>query len=139
MRIRSTATDGRIVEGDTSYGCFRVEWAADGALVSHEIEIRTPQQAPQTPATPSIMRPGDVLAWAIQHVTGKPAATCGTCAVHVRTMNEKGWLWCVRNRATVTQWLIEGAKRRGHEINKGDALAMLKVAVKEIKQRGKKP
>jgi len=50
-------------------------------------------------------------------------------------MNQRGWLWCLRNRETVAGWLVEGAKRRGHEIDKGAALELLAVAVKELKQR----
>jgi len=89
----------------------------------------------EPPPTPSILRPGDVLSYAIQAVTGKPAATCGPCAAHVREMNQRGWLWCMRNRETVAEWLVEGAKRRGHTIDKGGALELLAVAVKELKQR----
>ena len=133
--IKPTPSRGRVVAGDTPWGKFRVEWDANGKLISESIEIRTPTQPTDTPPTPSILRPGDVLSYAIQAVTGKPAATCGPCAAHVREMNQRGWLWCLRNRETVAEWLVEGAKRRGHTIDKGGALELLAVAVKELKQR----
>lgn len=135
MIIKPTQHGGRIAIGDTPFGAFRVEWDADGKLMSEHIEIKNPTRPAETPSKPSSLRPGDVLSYAIQAVTGKPAATCGPCAAHVRKLNNRGWLWMIANRATVAQWLAEGAKRRGHVIDKGSALELLAVAVREIKQR----
>lgn len=46
MRLSSSPSNGRILEGDTAFGKFRVEWAADGSLLSQSMEIRTPPAPP---------------------------------------------------------------------------------------------
>lgn len=107
----------------------------DSGLPGSPWHTRTPDTPTETPSKPSILRPGDILSYAIQAVTGKPASTCGPCAAHVRELNKRGWLWMISNRATVADWLAEGARRRGHTIDKGSALELLAVAVREIKQR----
>jgi hypothetical protein len=42
MSIIPTPSGGRVVEGSTPWGCFRVEWNAGGELMSHSLAIKTP-------------------------------------------------------------------------------------------------
>ena len=56
MRCAPTDTGGRVVEGDTPYGKFRVEWDADNVQVSESMQKRTPD----TPDT--IAKPGTAIA-----------------------------------------------------------------------------
>lgn len=74
MQIYVTKQGGRVVQGDTPHGRFRVEWDADGALVSESIE---------KPAGP-----GDIIAAITSAVGIKP---CGKCAARRASMNSAGW------------------------------------------------
>lgn len=47
MRFNPTENGGRILEGVSPWGKFRVEWDAAGKLVSESLELKTP---PETPA-----------------------------------------------------------------------------------------
>lgn len=49
MKFKPTPTGGRIAEGDTPHGRYRVEWDSAGELVSAECEPRDP--APLNRAT----------------------------------------------------------------------------------------
>lgn len=42
MRIKPTPSGGRIIEGDTPHGRFRIETDAEGNYPAGKIEIRTP-------------------------------------------------------------------------------------------------
>lgn len=50
MKITPTKNGGRIVEGDTRNGKFRVEWDADGVQISESMEIREPDTGPKRTA-----------------------------------------------------------------------------------------
>lgn len=45
MRFGPTPSGGRVVQGSTPWGDFRVEWSADGELIEHEINPRTPARS----------------------------------------------------------------------------------------------
>lgn len=47
--------NGRLAAGNTPWGDYRVEWDADGNLISHSITIKTPQPnlAPNLPDDPA--------------------------------------------------------------------------------------
>jgi hypothetical protein len=47
---------GRVAEGDTPYGAFRVEWDGAGKLVSESIQLRTPPPPPSVPTNPQPRR-----------------------------------------------------------------------------------
>lgn len=55
MNIQGTVAGGRRVSGFTPWGDYRVEWDADGNLISHSITIKTPQPnlAPGLPTDPA--------------------------------------------------------------------------------------
>lgn len=42
MMIRPTPSGGRVAEGDTPLGRYRVEWDADSRLISERLELREP-------------------------------------------------------------------------------------------------
>jgi hypothetical protein len=83
------------------------------------------------PSNPSRVQPGSLLSAVIFKITGKRA--CGACSARMRTMNENGWWWCWKNRATIVGWLVEEAKKRGHEIDENAVLGLFKAAFKESK------
>ena len=87
--FRPRNTDGRILEGDTPYGRFRVEWDAHGNLLHHEIEIREP---------PKLI--GD----RIESLTKKLGIpTCGGCRKRKKQANEvhAAWNRVVGNTLTI--------------------------------------
>lgn len=43
MRFRVTDQGGRIAEGDSQCGTYRVEWDAAGKLTSESLHLRTPE------------------------------------------------------------------------------------------------
>lgn len=79
MRFHPTPTHGRIVTGDTPYGKFRVEWAADGTLISESIEIREPE--PEPVASRGL---GDTVAKITKAIGVRP---CGGCSKRQATLN----------------------------------------------------
>ena len=58
MKFNPTPTHGRLLQGDTPYGKFRVEWAADGTLISESIEIRRPPEPIPSGFDPASERQG---------------------------------------------------------------------------------
>lgn len=91
LRFAPTDSGGMMAEGDGPHGRFRVEWAKDGALIEHDIEIRTPRPPMPIPegadhasATPCTHR-GDVID-AVQCPTcrGKVTVRVFACTVHGR-------------------------------------------------------
>ena len=43
MKFIPTNNGGRLLEGNTKFGDFRVEWDKDGLLISQSITIKTPE------------------------------------------------------------------------------------------------
>lgn len=78
---------------------------------------------------PLITRPGDILAYAIEHVTGEAAANKCSCGARQQQMNEWGWFLCLINIKTIAGWLTEEANKRGYDIE-GDALGFLEAAIR---------
>jgi YD repeat-containing protein len=44
LKFYPTPAGGRVAEGVTPYGRYRVEWDADGRLLSSELELRHPDR-----------------------------------------------------------------------------------------------
>jgi len=42
MRLKPTQDGGRVAEGDTPWGTYRVEWSKQGNLLTHHINIKEP-------------------------------------------------------------------------------------------------
>jgi len=75
-----------------------------------------------------------MLAGAIRLATGHAGgANCG-CDARKNKMNRWGWLGCWRRRDLIAAWLADEAKRRGHEIKGGDALALLRAAFWQLRE-----
>ncbi len=103
MRFAPTPTNGRVLEGDTPFGRFHVEWDAAGQLVRESLELREPA-TPDSAGPPSEPRPRPTLAmmrdWTIAALGGsyvdvatqrEREATCATCD-HVKT--DAAGPWC---------------------------------------------
>lgn len=82
----------------------------------------------------SPMRPGDLLAMAIEKATGIKATSRCNCAARQKQMNEWGWLGCWRHRKTIVGWLVDEAKKRKATISDDDLAAI----VDQMKREGKK-
>jgi hypothetical protein len=85
-------------------------------------------------------RPGDLLSIVVHEVTG--VRPCINCLDHIEVMNQWGWWRCWLNRKTISSWLSEEARSRGHEISESAALGLVRVAFKELSNRkstGSKP
>ncbi len=81
----------------------------------------------------STFRPGEIFSLVIFKITGQKTANCGICGQRKMQMNRWGWWGCWKNRKVLTGWLIEEAKKRGHDINEDSALSLLKAALKETR------
>ena len=101
MQINPTRNGGRLLTGDTPHGTFRVEWDAEGNLLSEWIEIRDPSQpqpkpeSPEKPAPapkkPHGIGPGTWLYHAIQAVTFGRVRHGLQCERRRRAMDQAGW------------------------------------------------
>ena len=58
MMIRPLPSNGRVVEGDTPWGRFRVEWDAAGKLISESVEIRRPPEPIPADFDPNTLKHG---------------------------------------------------------------------------------
>lgn len=56
MMFKPTTTEGRVAEGKTPYGDYRVEWDADGNLISESCEIKHPAPATDSDIRQAIQR-----------------------------------------------------------------------------------
>lgn len=83
MKIRAapTSSGGRVITGDTPYGRFRVEWDADGQLVSEWIEMRSPETRENTPCR---HRGGSVGSVECESCSGKVSVKVFGCELHGR-------------------------------------------------------
>lgn len=79
------------------------------------------------------IRAGNLFSIVIFKITGKSAKSCGRCGKRMRQMNDWGWWGCWKNRNIIIGWLIEEARARGHEIDKGLVLSLFKAAFKELR------
>lgn len=59
IKFEPTKTNGRVLQGQTAFGDFRVEWDATGRLVGQTITIKTPPPRPKKPKPmpAGLMRP----------------------------------------------------------------------------------
>ena len=89
MKILKLKSGGRLVLGNTPHGRFRVEWDAQGRLVSEWIEIREPASAKE--AAPGV---GDHMHTLMQARYGIPA--CQRCVEMIDRMNALGPDGCRR-------------------------------------------
>ena len=101
MRLGPTADgDGRVASGVTPYGRYRVEWDADGQLVSAELSKAEPPKAKpvrdslasgRAPRTGRLMPPGTWLVNAIALITIGLVRPCTGCKSRARAMDRAGW------------------------------------------------
>jgi hypothetical protein len=114
-----------------SYG--RIE---DGVLILEDDAYLDLQknysQHRRVPVRQSIRLPGDALSILIKRITGQRPCP-KKCRQRIVQMNAWGWWRCWHNRKTISGWLREEARRRGHTIL--NALDFLKAAWKELRQR----
>lgn len=138
--MRAHIRDHRLaLHGDHNIGRWDISLAphngplydASGNEVGHAtVTIHAPAPAPPSPWT---LGPGSLLAAAIKAVTGEtPSPTC-QCTARARQMNEWGWWRCWRNREQIAGWLVEEAQKRGHAIEHGKALGLLRAAWREAR------
>lgn len=83
---------------------------------------------------PTKLQPGSIFAMVINKITRKSAATCGKCGQRMRQMNQWGWWNCWINRTTIVTWLVDEAKKRGHDITDHEVLSLFKAAFREMRQ-----
>lgn len=100
---------------------------AKRAIAGVVAEYLSVQEAPSVS-----FKPGDIFGRVILMITGQHTTACGECGTRKRQMNEWGWLGCWQKRKLIIRWLIEEARKRGHEIGDEDVLALFKAAAKEI-------
>jgi hypothetical protein len=81
-----------------------------------------------------ITHPGDLLSIMIYRVTGRSARACDPCVAHMIKMNEKGWIWCFRNRHTIYGWLAEAAAVHKIKVDNASAAALFRAAWRELMQ-----
>lgn len=75
--------------------------------------------------------PGTLLEIIIYEVTKRSTVDCSACSERARQMNAWGWPGCWRNRDVIFQWLVEEARKRGHDINEATVKDLLIAAIKE--------
>lgn len=79
MQINPTSSGGRVVQDDTPFGRFRVEWDAHGTLISETLEIREPETRANTPC---IHRGEYVTDIACESCKGKVTLKVYRCTKH---------------------------------------------------------
>ena len=82
-------------------------------------------------------KPGDVFSTIIFQLTGQRTANCGVCGERKRQMNEWRWWGCCKNRKVIVGWLVEEARKRGHEIDNRAMYGLFVAAVKEVRNQKK--
>lgn len=75
--------------------------------------------------------PGALLSILIQQITGKSSPGCALCSARAKQMNGWGWIGCWRERATITQWLVEEAAKLGYKTDRNKVLLLLTAAIGE--------
>ena len=50
-------------------------------------------------------------------------------------MNAWGWMGCWQRRRQIVGWVVEEARRRGHDIRGSQVLSLLRAAVREALRR----
>lgn len=127
MMIVLTQSGGRLLNGDTPWGRFHVEWDASGKLVAESIELKVPDQH-RSPIV-IIPGPGDLLDAMIKGV-GVEDPNCPACDArrtqmnawwHAMFGNEPMTLARLRkylkaHRHAIEGWLDEEAAKRGIEV-----------------------
>lgn len=139
MHLKHTDNGSVSVRVESPYGSLSGQYArnhngpifdADGnQLGTMKFEIRTPepgQATKKTKAPPEqldLKKPGDFLAYLIKKVTNhseqdsRNADDINCNCRKIRTeMNEKGWLWCLRNRDDLLKRVAESAKKKGFNV-----------------------
>lgn len=81
-----------------------------------------------------LAKPGDLLAFAIFHVTGEEASNC-SCDSRREEMNRNGWIWCIRNREKIQGWLIQSARQRGIALDTETARDIFRIAWRALKNK----
>ena len=75
MKLTPTTTGGRVVEGDTPWGTFRVEWGPDDVMISENMDKRTPATLPGT-AQRKRNGPGTFISNGLKRLGAKPCRGC---------------------------------------------------------------
>lgn len=140
LSIKPAKSGGRVAQGDTPYGRFQVDFhpeahgarcnivTADGRVVGEAfIEITQPDQAASQPKKESAAGSCSLLLKpAIRKLIGD--VPCGMCHEHCKTMDERGWAWCIRNLPTIARWLKASADRRAEQLEQAAEQAKAKAA-----------
>lgn len=79
--------------------------------------------------------PGSLLTRIISDVTGETGTAQCRCVERRRAMNSWGWVGCWRRRRQIVGWIVEEARRRGHDVRGNHVLQLLKAAVREALSR----
>jgi len=145
IMFQSTPEGGHLLVGAVGDRAFRVEWDAQDKQISETLEKREPEPTPvlleslppvppltEEAPTNGIPKPGRVLTLALKTlIKREPNSSC-KCKQHAAQMDKWGWIECWRRRATITEWMIEGANELGHDIKPADAFGLIMAAWREI-------
>jgi len=82
-------------------------------------------------------KPGDMFSMIILKLTGQRTANCGVCGERKRQMNEWRWWGCWKHRHVIVGWMVEEARKRGHEIDNRAMYGLFVSAVKEVRNQKK--